>query len=206
MASQRVEISFLDNEKRRKRVCRSSNEVEPFLRRILELADQHAEDGSYVHVAMDLETDVVNYDTPRRKKVVGLDGKAKTGDEFYHHRRLLENRGMSSEEIRQRSLIQQQISKKWRSKNAVEKARDFTAVQKQRIREGLLVSNAHTIQMAVAEDDDDKCAFIFQATTMIKQEGDGKPQLPAMFDQVFFPQGYCVRQRRPTRRHSKCSQ
>ena len=97
-------------------MCKSSKEAEPFLKGIVEMADRHADRGLYIHVTMDVESDLVTFDTPKRKRIVGTDGKFKSGDEFYHHRRLLQSRGITNEAIQQRENIQAQIQNRWKKK------------------------------------------------------------------------------------------
>ena len=189
MDGDRVQVAFLDNQRRRKRVCKSSKQAEPFLKGIIAMADKHADRGLYIHVTMDVESDVVTFDTPKRKRIVGVDGKFKSGDEFYHHRRLLQSRGITDEAIQQRENIQAQIQNRWKKKKPEDKVRDFNAVQSQRIREGMLKSNAHTIQIAVAEDGSDELAFVFQATTAIEEEFEGVPQLPSLFKDLLTHNG-----------------
>ena len=93
--TKRKKFEFMTAEERRKRTCKRSWEVDVYLDKILKLAnDAHAK-GETVTLLADREGDQVNRDTPLRQRVRDAEGKIVPGDEYYHHRRSLQNAGVS---------------------------------------------------------------------------------------------------------------
>ena len=177
-------FEFMTDEERRKRTCKRSWELDVYLDKILKLANDAQAKGETVTLLADREGDQVNKDTPLRQRVRNPEGKIVPGDEYYHHRRSLQNAGVSEEEIRQREVTTKRIQKAWRKKRPEQKIRDYYAVQAQKAQQGLLPSSCHVIQVAVLEDKEDECTFILQATQLVETEYGGERRLPPKFGEV----------------------
>ena len=180
--SVRSPLELMDREERRRRTLYRSWQLDPYLKGIMQMADEAGERGESITCVLDTEGDQVNFDSARRKRHVNCDGKVVSGDPFYHHRLALLRSGLSEEEVRERERATKVIANNWKRKKPWEKIRDHYEAQAKRIGSGLLLSDCHVIQVTVLEDKENKFPFILQATRLTETEYEGENRLPPAFE------------------------
>ena len=102
------DVTFLNREGRAKRVCSSEQDMAPFLKGLLSLADAAEKQGGEVVCSLDVEEDFVVPNSSDRKE-----------EPFFFHKRQLRQEGLSEDAIKDREKEQAKLTKAWAAiKNA----------------------------------------------------------------------------------------
>ena len=91
----KIDVSFLDDAGRRKRMCETAAAMIPYVEGILQLADEAQAQGRDIHCALDVETEYV-----------APGDKTDIPDPFMWHRRRLRQQGVTEEELAVREIWQ----------------------------------------------------------------------------------------------------
>ena len=143
------DISFLTRKERRSRVCETVEELEPFIDRILVLADKAAAKGDEIVCTLDVEEDFVDPKKSNKKE-----------DQFFWHKRQLAADGVPRDEINRWEAVQKKMAKEWQGKSAKSKRNQRAEYELKRWEEGLVKSDCFSVQVAAVQDKGNEATFI----------------------------------------------
>ena len=166
-------ISFLDRRERDTRICETAEEMTPFIDGLLALADKAKNSGSYIHICLDVEGDFVSPGTVGRSE-----------EPFYWHKRALRESG-HGDEISNREVRQRELAKEWAKKSSKARKNQREWFRRTSREEGLIRSDAFSIQMACVEDDKNELVFAAHMIKVCNSSVDGGVATPPSLSRLF---------------------
>ena len=166
----KIDVTFLGDEGRRKRVCETPAAMVPFVEGILQMADKAKAEGRDIHCALDVETEYVG------------PGDADVPDPFFWHRRHLREKGATDEELAAREAWQKQKSAEWSKKSPKAKRNQREGYKKERKEKGLLQSDVMCFQIGCREDREDRFLFVANPVKMASGGVVALPQLRRLIE------------------------
>ena len=166
------DVTFLTKERRRERVCRTAEEMEPFLKGLVAMAEEAKEKGTRIVLSLDTESDC---------HIAGVTSKP---DLFFWHRRRLRKEGASEAELRRRDEEQALLAAAWGRKSSKQKRNQRNQYRADRLSRGFVQTDIVTLQIGCHEDGKNEFTFAANLVAISDASFRGGATLPPLMFQL----------------------